>query len=133
MAKTTAFKNEKGENVYVGEGAQAQDGRLKLYTCNTCQREVVWATSKRTGKVYLVNVQRGYNDQRFYMKNVPHRCEDVLASRSITTEFEDLRVDNLQLLSHLRQALLAGDEALTAEIEAKLDANADRMEQLRKA
>lgn len=73
--KTTAMKNPQGQPIYVGGGAVAQDGSLKLYTCNTCHHEVVWATSARTGRVYLVNVRRGYLDQRYYVKASAHRCQ----------------------------------------------------------
>ncbi len=78
MAKTTAVKNQQGQPVWVSGGAVAQDGSLKLYRCNRCQAEVVWAESKRTGKVYLANVYTGRADQRFYQKNALHRCDDSM-------------------------------------------------------
>lgn len=71
-----------GTPTYVSDGAVAQDGVLKLMQCNACGAEVVWATSGRTGRKYLVNVSRGYNDQRFYMKRNAHRCPGADAVRA---------------------------------------------------
>lgn len=79
--RTEAVKDPQGCPVWVGEGAVAQDGNLKLYRCTTCGDEVVWATSSRTGRHYLVNVSRGYNDQRFYVKRNAHDCEARVAER----------------------------------------------------
>jgi hypothetical protein len=69
---------------YAASGAVNQhDGGLPVYTCTTCAREVVWATSRRTGRPYLVNVRRGYHDQRFYIGNDvhPRNCADLLAAQ----------------------------------------------------
>lgn len=77
--RTEAIEDQRGRPVYVGEGAVNQDGNLKLYRCTTCGDEVVWAKSSRTGRRYLVNVSRGYNDQRFYMKRNAHDCEARVA------------------------------------------------------
>ena len=68
-------------DVFVGQGAVAQNGgSLPLYRCNTCLAEVVWATSKRTGRKYLANVSRGHLDQRYYIGANVHRCADRLAA-----------------------------------------------------
>lgn len=72
MARTTAEQDEKGCPVYVSEGAVRQQGSKKLYRCNTCQREVVWLESKRTGKVYLASVWSG-QVSRYYVSQ-PHVC-----------------------------------------------------------
>ena len=64
---------------YCGEGAVRQDGDLPIYDCLTCGAEVVWATSRKTGRKYLVNVSVGESGRRFYMKQNVHRCADKLA------------------------------------------------------
>jgi len=58
----------------VSEGVQRQDGTLPLYLCNTCGRRVVWATSRRTGRKYLVNVSTGAGGSDFYAKADLHDC-----------------------------------------------------------
>lgn len=74
MARTTAQTNPTtGQAIYVGDGAVAQQGPKKLYTCNTCGRDVVWLESKRTGKVYLASVYRG-EVVRYYISK-PHVCQ----------------------------------------------------------
>lgn len=70
--RTTA-RYENGRPVYVGEGAVRQQGSKKLYECNTCHRDVVWLTSKRTGKVYLASVYSG-EVSRYYVSQ-PHDCK----------------------------------------------------------
>lgn len=90
MARTTALKetvNGRQVNVYAGQGAVRQaGGSLKVYVCNACHSEVVWAESKRTGRKYLVNVSRGYMDQRFYIGSNVHKCDEVLAGRAEETK-----------------------------------------------
>lgn len=80
--RTEAVKNANGAPIYVGDGAVAQDGNLKLYRCTGCGDEVVWAKSNRTGRHYLVNVTRGYHDQRFYSKRNAHDCGARLAAHA---------------------------------------------------
>lgn len=73
MARTTAQTNPTtGQPIYVGDGAVAQQGPKKLYTCNACGGDVVWLESKRTGKVYLASVYRG-QVARYYVSK-PHVC-----------------------------------------------------------
>lgn len=70
MARTTSLY----PTTYAGPGAVRQSGgSLQVYSCNECGGEVVWATSRRTGKKYLANVSRGHNDQRFYIAANLHR------------------------------------------------------------
>lgn len=71
MAKT----RRNSDGMFIGEGAVRQDGPLPGYICNACGEEVVWATSSRTGRKYLVNVSRGYHGQRFYIKRDVHECK----------------------------------------------------------
>lgn len=67
---------------YVSPGAVAQHGgKLPAYACNTCNSEVVWVESKKTGKHYLVDVSYGYNHNRYYVGRNFHDCEKVLARR----------------------------------------------------
>lgn len=65
------------DGIFITGGAQTQDGALAAYLCNTCNVDVVWATSTRTGRKYLVNVHRGHLGQRFYVKHQPHKCQEV--------------------------------------------------------
>jgi hypothetical protein len=61
-------------------------GDTNLYVCNTCQSEVVWATSARTGRRYLCNVRRSYNDGRFFQGNDLHNCNEVITERDRVTD-----------------------------------------------
>jgi hypothetical protein len=64
------------DGIYATPGAVRQHGgSLPIYICTTCQADVVWCESTRTGRRYLVTVRRGYNNQRFYVGNDIHRCE----------------------------------------------------------
>lgn len=72
-ARTRAFRDTQGRCLWIGDGAIAQDDKLQLYVCNTCGGEVVWATSKRTGRKYLVDVCRG-EVSRYYRKDLVHDC-----------------------------------------------------------
>jgi hypothetical protein len=79
MTKTTRSP----DGMFANEGGVAQEGPLPLYVCNACREYVVWATSSRTGRKYLVTVQRGYHGQRYYNKrNVhPRDCAERKAAR----------------------------------------------------
>lgn len=112
-----------GSPHYVSDGAVAQDGVLKLMQCNACGAEVVWATSARTGRKYLVNVSRGHLDQRFYMKRNVHDCGDADARRARTeaeTAVFNAEVDYKVALD----AYLASDEDEVGPLVAALDAAA---------
>lgn len=67
---------------FATEGGVRQEGSLPIYRCNCCNRQVVWATSSRTGRRYLVDVQRGRSGQRFYVKAVAHTCPPPLPEES---------------------------------------------------
>lgn len=73
-ATTRPARTTRVPNARATEGGVRQEGSLPIYCCNTCQREVVWATSARTGRRYLVDVQHGYKGQRFYIKRAAHTC-----------------------------------------------------------
>ena len=79
MTRTTALHKSAGlpNPIFMTGGAVRQDRPLNVMTCNECQREVVWATSNRTGRMYLVNVSRGHLDQRFYVKADAHDCNVI--------------------------------------------------------
>lgn len=91
-ARTRRYIDAAGRTTYATPGAvRAQvGGDLPIYVCNTCDEQVVWATSARTGGRYLVDVTRGYRGQAFYRGTDLHRCDDVLARReaAITAEAE---------------------------------------------
>lgn len=76
-ARTVAIVSDRGAPIYVSEGSARQEGDLKLYACNGCQRHVVWATSNRTGRKYLVNVYGGglSGGMRYYVKASAHQCD----------------------------------------------------------
>jgi hypothetical protein len=86
--RTTAEKNSQGRPVYISGGANRQDGQLKLYTCNTCHRLVVWATSARTGKLYLANVYQGESGIRYYVKASAHQCQNPADSAALIADLE---------------------------------------------
>jgi hypothetical protein len=72
---------------YASDGAVRQDGPLPITTCDDCGKEMVWATSNRTGKKYRVAITKGYLDQRFYMKNNFHTCDpESVAARKRAAE-----------------------------------------------
>ena len=71
------------ENVWIGTGAVRQhDGKLALYVCNTCDSDVVWATSQKTGRHYLANVFGGLNSARYYVASSIHDCAPALKRRA---------------------------------------------------
>ena len=92
MAKTQTQKLG-----YASGGAVAQDGMLPVKHCKRCDeagfpgQEIVWATSKRTGRAYPVNVTHGYHDQKFYMKHNVHKCDQVQADHQARTDEREHR------------------------------------------
>lgn len=107
MSETKQARTRRGEG-FAGEGAQRQDGSLPIYICNTCGKEVVWAESRRTGRKYLVSVQRGYKGQRFYAKSAPHPrdCGERMQAEIDRIEAEEARIEAArQSLADLRFAL----------------------------
>lgn len=121
-ARTTAITTDQGQPVYTSGGANTQDGNLKLYRCNTCRREVVWATSNNTGRKYLADVYTGQSGARFYVKASAHQCERP----------EDRRVSET-LNARLAEVQAMRDEnnaaGYPAELLAKLNEALDRAEQ----
>lgn len=90
MAKT----RRSPDGVYAGTGAVHQhDGKLPIYICNECEREVVWATSTRTGRKYLANVGRGQNGARFYIAARVHQCPGI-TDGAVAAIAEDARQDD---------------------------------------
>jgi len=61
---------------YASEGAVRQDGLLPVAECKNCHSQIVWATSKRTGKKYPVNTFRGQGGRLFYIKRAAHTHEE---------------------------------------------------------
>ena len=75
---------------FASPGAVRQNGgSLPVQVCNRCGREVVWATSSRTGRKYLVTVSyRRSGGGRYYIGSNIHTDEiclsvpvDAIASR----------------------------------------------------
>lgn len=96
MSKTTALVPA----IYATGGAVTQDGKLKIYSCNTCGQQVVWATSSRTGRMYLVNISHGALGQRFYMKHLTHNCAAHQAyTQSLTAALNDTPLTADQLVA----------------------------------
>jgi hypothetical protein len=107
MARTTRSI----DGAFAGVGAVHQTGgSLPIYTCNTCQHEVVWAESKRTGRKYLANVHRGYQGARFYVAASIHKCEDRPAF--------DAAIDEMRDVDALRAAVI---DDLEDDAEAEYD------------
>ncbi len=66
---------------FAHEGAVKQEGSLPLYQCNKCGHFVVWATSNKTGRKYLVSVSASSHDiGHYYMKHHFHSTETCEAN-----------------------------------------------------
>lgn len=63
---------ENGHAIYASDGGVAQEGPLPIYICNACRSQVVWATSSRTGRKYLVSISHSQSGARFYIKRNAH-------------------------------------------------------------
>jgi hypothetical protein len=89
-ARTRRYTDAAGRATYATPGAVRGQvgGDLAIYVCNTCDEQVLWATSARTGGRYLVNVSRGYQGQAFYRGSDLHRCDEVLARREAAVAAE---------------------------------------------
>ena len=109
--RTTVARDEHNQALYISGGANTQDGVLKLYVCNTCHRDVVWATSNGTGRKYLANVFRGHLDQRYYVKASAHTCEPAIDTPAGPTEalLRSLKAQ-LSLVAEIRQQALAAGQ-----------------------
>jgi hypothetical protein len=87
MSRTTRTEG------FAGTGAAYQNGgSLPIYRCNDCGADVVWAKSARTGKPYLVNVSRGYHDQRYYRGDALHP-RDCAAQKADRIDRENARLE----------------------------------------
>jgi hypothetical protein len=110
VSRTTALREKDRSTgrldfVYAGQGAVRQTaGTLKVYVCNACGTEVVWAESKRTGRRYLVNVSKGYLGQRYYVGANVHKCEEILARRAAeeSARIEDARKARQWIVGRVR-------------------------------
>lgn len=120
--ETTSRRGEKTlRPVYIGGGAVHQDGPLKLYSCNTCHHEVVWATSTKTGRHYLANVYRGTSDARYYVKASAHECQPVIDVPSGPTEakLRSLKGQLATIEPMVEEAFDAGDMDLYRKLRGK--------------
>lgn len=122
---------------FAGTGATAQHGgTLPVYVCTRCGKEVVWATSRRTGRKYLANVSHGYLDQRYYVGSSLHSdayCQD-LQDRAAQERTRLARQDAARGLADVmlgfRRALDAGDMDEPTFLDA-LDALTEMVENAR--
>jgi hypothetical protein len=120
--RTTAVKAN-GHDTYIGGGANTQDGDLKLYTCNTCKRPVVWARSISTGRMYLADVFTGQSGARYYVKASAHQCvrpEDVRTRQTLEAKLAE--TGRMRAENDANQALT---DAQRQQLNAALD-SADR-------
>lgn len=91
--RTTKATGNRGG--FASEGAVRQNGgSLPIYVCNECGADVVWATSKRTGRKYLANISHGYNGARFYIGANVHQ-DDPTDART-RSYFEALEGDGAE-------------------------------------
>jgi hypothetical protein len=82
---------------FASVGAVRQNaGGLPVYICNACESEVVWATSKRTGRKYMAKVSRGHMQQRYYIGARVHteeQCQAIQAEhqRGVAAILREIR------------------------------------------
>lgn len=103
MSTTTKkFRTRRSPSgAYASGGAVTQDGHLAIYECTTCGNEVVWATSKKTGRKYLVNVRKGMSGTRYYVKANFHKCEEIMASREALPDTASEVMEDTKLLQDI--------------------------------
>ena len=79
-------------------GRVDQEGLLPVFECGKCGREIVKATSKRTGNKYWCEVFYARNDARFYVKKEAHTKEKCEAKIKDDQEyFAEMRKRDEQL------------------------------------
>lgn len=106
---------------YATGGANFQDGALPICNCKHCGNEIVWATSNRTGKKYPVDIQNGYNNQRFYIKSNFHNCR-ALDPKAIREDkiarLEEQYQEEIVKMNEWFMGILTGGTATKEEIVA---------------
>lgn len=80
---------ENGRQVIVFGGKVQQDGGLDLFTCGKCGREIVKATSTRTGNKYWCEIFGNRNGGRFYVKHALHSKDNCDAKIKQNQEMTD--------------------------------------------
>lgn len=109
----TAKTRRSPDGAYASTGAVRQHGgSLPIYVCNTCGREVVWATSSKTGRKYLANVSHGYLGQRFYVAASVHgtTCETEMRRRAEGLAEAEWKLENDHHFAFLLMLLDQHDE-----------------------
>lgn len=120
MARTTRKPNE-----FAGPGANAQEGTLPLYRCNTCGADVVWATSARTGRKYLADVKTGQAGQRYYVKASAHECDNPARREAREAVERQMAAEAMtRKMGELQEARRSGEMTM-AEYLAALEALAE--------
>lgn len=71
MEATSRGADPKFRRATASEGAVRQDGTLNVFHCS-CGAEVVWATSRTSGRKFLASVWKGESGARFYVKGSVH-------------------------------------------------------------
>ncbi len=85
MSRTTRVPNAP----FVSVGAVNQhEGALPWYRCNACGADVVWATSKRTGRKYLANISTARNGGHFYVGANVHTAEQCQRNQDNSAAWE---------------------------------------------
>ena len=74
--RLSSGRMERTTDMWIGGGLNNQDGALEVVFCSRCGAHVVWATSKRTGKKYRVDVRISERGNRYYVKSDFHQCKD---------------------------------------------------------
>jgi hypothetical protein len=91
---TAEMRQQEAQTKFASDGGVSQEGMLPIRRCKFCDAEIVWATSKRTGKRYPVQVQHGHLSQRFYAKHIVHKCptaEEIEAQAVLGRKAENTR------------------------------------------
>lgn len=91
-APVNPFENKRvmmqsGQQAEACGGRVDQEGYLPVFECGKCGREIVKATSKRTGNKYWCEVFYARNDARFYVKKEAHTKEKCEAKIKYDQEY----------------------------------------------
>jgi hypothetical protein len=100
------------QTVYATPGGVNQhDGKLPIRTCDRCGRDIVFPTSRRTGKRYPVTVSRNSMGARFYMGHNLHgrdcgeRAEAERAEMRLLDAIHALNTEKSALYRIVQEAL----------------------------
>jgi hypothetical protein len=107
---------------YASPGAVNQHGgNLPIKRCKRCGNEIVWATSKRTGRAYPVDVSHGEMGQRFYIGSNIHKCQEILDRRAAEDRAEGIKATFMEMLQdwhHKKDEVVRSGGDINKHIEA---------------